>query len=50
MTDQNGLPTLELRLAIEPGEVDERMCAPVKEIGDDHEIHHMPYRSCANTA
>ena len=35
VTDQNGLPTLELRLASRPGEVDERMCAPVEEIGEE---------------
>ena len=32
LTDQRGLPTLELRLASRPGEVDERMCALVEEI------------------
>ena len=35
LTDQNGLPTLELRLASRAGEVDEKMCAPVEEIGDE---------------
>ena len=35
LTDQNGLPTLELRLASRPGEIDERMCAPVEEIGEE---------------
>ena len=30
LTDQNGLLTLELRLASRPGEVDEQMCAPVE--------------------
>ena len=35
LTDQNGLPTLELRLASRAGEVDEKMCAPVEEIGEE---------------
>ena len=35
LTDQNVLPTLELRLANRPGEVDEQMCAPVEEIGEE---------------
>ena len=35
LTDQNGLPTLELRLASRAGEIDERMCAPVEEIGEE---------------
>ena len=35
LTDQNGLPTLELRLARRAGEVDEKMCAPVEEIGTE---------------
>ena len=35
LTDQNGLRTLELRLASRPGEVDEQMCAPVEEIGEE---------------
>ena len=35
LTDQNGLWTLELRLASRPGEVDERMCAPVEEISEE---------------
>ena len=35
LTDQNGLPTLELRLASRTGEVDEKMCAPVEEIGEE---------------
>ena len=35
LTDQNGLPTLELRLASRAGEVDEKMCARVEEIGDE---------------
>ena len=35
LTDQNGMPTLELRLATRQGEVDERMCTPVEEIGEE---------------
>ena len=35
LTDPNGLPTLELRFASRPGEVDEQMCAPVEEIGEE---------------
>ena len=35
LTDKNGLPTLEQRLASRPGEVDEQMCAPVEEIGEE---------------
>ena len=35
LTDQNGLPTLELRLASRAGEVDEKMCAPVEETGEE---------------
>ena len=35
LTDQNGLPTLELRLARRTREVDEKMCAPVEEIGEE---------------
>ena len=35
LTDQNGLPTLELRLASRAGEVDEKLCAPVEEIGEE---------------
>ena len=35
LTDQNGLPMLELRLASRAGEVDEKMCAPVEEIGEE---------------
>ena len=35
LTDQNGLPTLELRLASRAGEVDEKMCALVEEIGEE---------------
>ena len=35
LTDQNGLPTLELTLASRPEEVDEQMCAPVDEIGEE---------------
>ena len=35
LTDHNGLPTLELRLAGRLGEVDDRMCAPVEEIGEE---------------
>ena len=34
LTDQNGLPTLALRLAGIAGKVDEKMCAPVEEIGE----------------
>ena len=34
LRDQTGLPTLELRLASRPGEVDEQMCVPVEEIGE----------------
>ena len=35
LTDQNGLPTLELRFKSRIGEVDEKMCAPVEEIGEE---------------
>ena len=35
LTDQNGLPTLELRLASRTGEVYEKMCAAVEEIGEE---------------
>ena len=35
LTDQSGLPTLELRLASRAGEVDEKMCAPIEEIGEE---------------
>ena len=35
LTDKNGLPTLELRLARRTGEVDQKMCAPVEEIGEE---------------
>ena len=35
LTDQYGVPTLEVRFASRPGEVDERMCAPVEEIGEE---------------
>ena len=35
LTDQNGLPTLELRLASRAGEVDVKMCALVEEIGEE---------------
>ena len=34
-TDHNGLPTLELRLASTAGEVGEKMCAPIEEIGEE---------------
>ena len=34
LTDQNGFSTLELRLASRAGKVDEKMCAPVEEIGE----------------
>ena len=34
LTDQNGLPTLELRLASRQGEVVEQMWALVEEIGE----------------
>ena len=35
LTDQNGLPTLELRLPSRLEEVDEQMCAPFEEIGEE---------------
>ena len=36
LTDQNGLPTLELRLASRAGEVEEKMCGQlVEEIGEE---------------
>ena len=35
LTHQNGLPTMELRLASRAGEVDEKMCAPIEEIGEE---------------
>ena len=35
LTDQNGLSTLELRVASRPEEVDEQMCAPVEGIGEE---------------
>ena len=35
LTDKNGLPTLELKLASRTGEVDQKMCAPVEEIGEE---------------
>ena len=35
LTGQNGLPTLELRLASRAREVDEKMSAPVEEIGEE---------------
>ena len=35
IADQNGVPTLEQRHASRTGEVDEKMCAPVEEIGEE---------------
>ena len=35
LTEKKGLPTQELRLASRAGEVEDKMCAPVEEIGEE---------------